>query len=119
MAFRSVRMRLFNMTNNSLTKTADHLDHGIYTDPFSPPSTIMPDQLAEWRGESGGDIPIIGSIGTGTQGTVDYRVDGPGDIVHFHWDNPAVGNTFFRFTPTNANGGPSDFVFFTLRFAFD
>ncbi len=78
MAFRSIRMRLFNMTNNSLTKTADHLEHGIFTDPFSPPPTIIPDQLAEWRAESGGDIPLIGSIGTGTEGSVDYRVDGLG-----------------------------------------
>lgn len=119
MAFRDVRMILFNMTNNSLTRVYEHLNHGIYTDPFSPPSTIVPDKRAEWRGESGGDIPIIGSVLTGTEGSVDYGVDGPGDIVHFYWDNPAVGKTEFRFSTSNVNGGPSDFVFFALSFAYD
>lgn len=110
MAFRSVRMRLFNMTSNSLTKTFEHLDHGIFTDPFSPPSTVVPDQLAEWRGESSGIL-------TGTQGRVEYTVDGSGDIISLAWDNPAAGNTFFGFTINN--NGPSDFVWFSLHFAFD
>lgn len=108
------------MTNNSLTMDGDpQLDHGEFTDHFSPPPTIIPDQLAEWRAESGGDIPIIGAIGTGTEGEVNYRVDGPGDKVTLQWDNPAVGNTFFGFTTANGNDGPSDFVFFYLHFAFN
>lgn len=120
MAFRSVRIRLFNMTSNTLTLTFTHLDHGIFTDQWFPPLTIAPDQLAQWRGESGGgDIPIIGNIGTGTEGNVDYKVDGLGDLIRFHWDNPAVGNTFFGFEATDAIGGPSDLTFFTLHFAFD
>lgn len=121
MAFREVRMRLFNMTSNTLLKINDHLDHGVFTDAFAPPPTIRSDELAEWRAESGGDIPIIGSIGTGTEGNVDYRVEGrPGDVVRFHWDNPTIGNTFFGFEVTDANGGlSSDFTFFALHFGFD
>lgn len=120
MAFRSVRMRLFNMTNSSLIKIADHLEHGEFTNPFQPPTTILPDQMAEWRAESAGDIPIIGSILTGTEGIVDYQVDGSADKVRFEWANPAVGNTFFGFPPpTQSNGTPSDFVFFTIHFATD
>jgi len=110
---------MFNMTNSSLTKVGDHLDHGDFTAPFFPPQTIIPDQLAEWRGESAGDVPIIGSILTGTEGTVDYQVDGRSDRVHFGWVNPAVGNTFFDFPgPRDANG-PSDFVFFPIHFGTD
>src|SRR5436190_7068902 len=101
MAFREVRMRLFNMSGGSLVKINDHLDHGVFTDTFAPPPAITSDQLAEWRAESGGDIPVIGSVGTGTEGNVDYRVEGPGDVVRFHWDNPAVGNTFFGFEVTD------------------
>jgi Aegerolysin len=120
MAFRSVRMELFNMTSDTLTKTSEKLDHGEFTNPFQPPQTISPGQLAEWRAESGGVIPIIGSIGTGTEGSVDYEVSGKGDRIRFEWDNPAVGNTFFRFSPpTRADGGPSDFVFFATHIALD
>jgi hypothetical protein len=117
MSFRNVKMRVFNMTSHSLTKIAEHLEHGEFTDPFSPPDTIMPDQFGEWRAESAGDIPIIGSILTGTEGSVDYQVDGREDRIHFEWTNPAVGNTFFGFPPpTQANGGPSEFIFFPLHF---
>jgi hypothetical protein len=112
MAFRTVRIRLFNMTNNSLTMEGDHLDHGEFTDHFSPPPTIIPDQLAEWRAESAGFM-------TGTEGEVTYTVDGTGDKVNLGWDNPAVGKTTFPYGITNANDGPSDFVFFTLHYAFD
>ncbi|WP_448283008.1 hypothetical protein [Phormidesmis priestleyi] len=101
------------MTNSSLTKIADHLEHGEFTNPFQPPTIILPDQKAEWRAESAG-------IFTGTEGSVDYQVDGSGDKVHFEWDNPAVGNTFFGFPPpTQTNGTPSDFVFFTIHLATD
>jgi hypothetical protein len=120
MAFRSVRMALFNMTSDTLTKTRDHLDHGEFTNPFQPPQTISPDQLADWRAESAGDIPIIGSIGTGTEGSVDYEVIGQGDLIHFGWSNPALGKTVFTFPPPHrADGSPSDFVFFATSFALD
>jgi len=108
------------MTNSSLTKIADHLEHGEFTNSSQPPTIILPDQMAEWRAESAGDIPIIGSILTGTEGSVSYQVDGSGDKVHLEWDNPAVGNTFFGFPPPlQTNGTPSDFVFFTIHFATD
>jgi hypothetical protein len=113
-------MELFNMTSDTLTKTSDHLVHGEFTNPFQPPQTISPDQLADWRAESAGDIPIIGSIGTGTEGSVDYEVIGQGDRIHFEWSNPAVGKTVFSFPPpTRADGSPSDFVFFATSFALD
>lgn len=121
MAFRSVRMELFNMTSHTLTKTREHLDHGEFTNPFQPPQTISPGQKVEWRAESGGDIPIIGSIGTGTEGSVDYEVIGQGDRVHFGWSNPTIGKTVFTFPPpARADGSrPSDFVFFATAFAID
>lgn len=113
MAFRSVRMRLFNMTSNTLRKTEDHLDHGEYVDSFGLPETIVPDQLAEWQAESK-DLSVL----TGTEGNVDYQVDDRGDKIHLEWTNPAVGNTFFGYgRPFQADGSPSaDFVFFTLHF---
>ena len=47
MAFRSVRMRIFNMSGASLAKTGDQLDHGEFTDSFQPPETIAPNQPAD------------------------------------------------------------------------
>jgi hypothetical protein len=103
-------MRVFNMTSRSLTKIGDHLDHGEFTEPFFPPQTIVPDQRGEWRAESAGIL-------TGTEGSVDYQVEGRGDRIHLSWDNPTVGNTFFDFPTPTQGGGPSDFVFFPLHFA--
>ncbi|MDQ6868707.1 MAG: hypothetical protein M3178_09990 [Pseudomonadota bacterium] len=113
MAFRSVRMRVFNMTSVPLTKTRDHLVVGEFTNPFQPPQTISPGQLAEWRAESAGVLQ-------GTEGNVFYEVIGQGDRIQFEWTNPAVGNTFFKFSPpTRPDGSPSDFVFFATHIALD
>jgi hypothetical protein len=121
MAFRSVRMRVFNMTSSPLILTTPPgaLQHGRITK--DPPTVIDPDQFGEWEAESDGDIPIIGSIGTGTEGSLTYSVNGHGDTIHLFWDNPAVGNTFFGYeTPHGPGGGPSaDFKFFTLHIARD
>jgi len=113
MAFRSVRMRVFNMTSVPLTKTRDHLVVGEFTNPFQPPQTISPGQLAEWRAESAGVLQ-------GTEGNVFYEVTGQGDRIQFEWSNPSVGKTVFKFPPpTRADGSPSDFVFFATAFALD
>ena len=80
----------------------------------------MPDQLAEWRVESGGEgIPIIDTFLQGTEGWVEYKIDSTGDKIRLGWDLPAVGRTGFPHSITGANGGPSDFVWFTLHLAFD
>ena len=105
MAFRSVRMRVFNMTTSRLILTGppNPLQHGRITK--DPLEVINPDQFGEWEAESDGDIPIIGSVGTGTEGSLTYSVDGHGDTIHLFWDNPAVGNTFFGYeTPHGAEG---------------
>jgi hypothetical protein len=120
MPFRTVRMTLFNMTNDSLDKTSDHLDHGAFTDPFQPPQEILPDQFGQWRAESDGVIPILGSLLTGTDGSVDYVVRNKGDQIHFDWDNPAVGKTTFKFpAPIGAANASSDYVFFPIHIALD
>jgi hypothetical protein len=106
-------MRLFNMTSDPLVKISEHLDGGEFTNPFQPPQTILPGQFGEWRAESAG-------IGTGTEGSVDYEVEGKGDRIHFGWDNPAVGKTTFPSTPpTRADGSPSDYVFFAIHLGLD
>ena len=109
MAFRSVRMRLFNMTSNTLTKVADQLNHGEYS--FAPPATIVQGQRAEWQAESEDSTFLVGTVGN-----VDYRVDGRGDRIKMGWDNSAVGPTRFPVS-IEADGRPSDFVFFTLHLA--
>src|SRR5262245_41298410 len=105
MAARSVRMRVFNLTSASFQFAGSNVDHGEITAP--PPQTVAPGQLAEWRAESSG-------IATGTEGSVDYSIEGHQGRLHFGWDNPFVGNTFFDIPAVG-----SEFAVFTLRFAYD
>lgn len=121
MSFRSVRMMIFNMTTSPFDRVAVQIKHGEITSSFPPPLAILPGQGVEWRVESGGSIPIVGSILTGTEGSVDYEVRGKGDKIHFAWDNPAeLSNTSFDFEPVvRADGSTSDYVFFATHLAFD
>jgi Aegerolysin len=121
MAFRSVDMNLFNMTNHPLKLAATNLSHGIFVAPFAP-QIVTPDGWAEWRSESGGDIPIIGSIATGVQGTLDYTIEDAEANIHFEWVNPASGKLIINFPPPTLNptgGGVSDFVFFATVIVLD
>jgi hypothetical protein len=122
MAFRSVRMRVFNMTTSRLILTVPPgaLQHGRVTK--DPPTLLDPDQFGEWEAESDGDIPIIGSVATGTEGSLTYSVDGHGDTIHLFWDNPAVGPARFQHWTPHGPGGEelsADFKFFPLHIAID
>lgn len=114
MASRSVHMTILNTTDFALRKIKSNLCHGEFTEPFGFPETIPPGGSGVWQAESDGVIPILGSIATGTEGWVKYRVvssipniPDPGDMVLFYWDNPFVGNTFFGFKIATQNIKPS------------
>jgi hypothetical protein len=67
--------RLQNRTPYTLTLTDSGLDHGQWTDGgLNPPPNIAPGATVAWQSESGGDIPVIGSVGTGTEGHVTYSI---------------------------------------------
>jgi len=110
MPFRSVRLRIDNMTSSTLA-VAWALN-GEFTGGWSPPQTIAPNEARECRAESDG-------VGTGTSGWIRFQ---PGDptFVSIAWDNPAVGNTFFEFEITDLHGKPDPntaFTFFPRHFA--
>ena len=118
MATRSFRVMLTNKTGFSLVKVGDHLDHGEWTDPWFPPDTIAAGEVRGWQSESGGDIPILGSIATGTEGWVKYRIEGGnGDEIFIHWNNPFIGATTADGRVTETFGGTQsqDFGLFATR----
>ncbi len=79
MPARSTRVTLHNRTPFTLTLTNSGLDHGDWTPGgWTPPPSIAPGTTVGWQSESGGDIPIVGSIGTGTEGHVKYGIEGTG-----------------------------------------
>lgn len=100
MSARSFDLYFINDTDFTLVRQGDgHLCHGEWS--TQPPDTIAPHTSVHWRSQSGGDIPIIGSIATGTEGWVRYRSTVPnseykGDIVYVYWDNPFHGTTHAR-----------------------
>lgn len=100
MSARSFDIYFINETEFTLVRLdAGHLCHGEWS--TEPPQTIAPHSSAHWRSQSGGDIPLIGSIATGTEGWVRYRSTVPnseykGDIVYVYWDNPFHGTTHAR-----------------------
>ena len=55
---------------------ADNLDHGEWADgslPSQAAGNSAPGQSGHYQAESGGDIPILSSIMTGTEGWVIFR----------------------------------------------
>jgi len=82
------------------------LCHGQWTaGGWQPPSQIQCQTHGAWQSESGGKIPIIGDIATGTEGWIKYEISpNPADpcagsaekgprnreLVYIHWDNPYV-----------------------------
>jgi hypothetical protein len=98
---RSTRITLSNNTLFTLTLVGSaQLCHGKWTAGWQPPPAhIQSKTSGSWQSESGGDIPIIGDIATGTEGWVKYEItagpasaDGPPtpELVYVHWDNPYV-----------------------------
>lgn len=67
----------------------------------------------KWGSQSGGDIPLFGSIGTGTEGWVRYKasvapsqpvfggaaLEPATEVLTIIWDNPFVGETQFSWAP--------------------
>ena len=97
MAARSTRVTVRNQTNATLHHIDDLLEHGVWTDPLSPPAEIKPGATMWWQSESDG-------LATGTEGHARYAVVGSNDIVTFHWDNPFVGANFYEQSVTGPFG---------------
>jgi hypothetical protein len=89
---RSTKITLSNNTDFTLALIANgaQLCHGKWTDGWPPPPALIPSKThGSWQSESGGDIPIIGNIATGTEGWVKYVLTPtPPELVYIHWDNP-------------------------------
>lgn len=73
MATRSIRINLHNYTGFILVKVKDELPDGEWTK--NPPDIISNSDTIAIGSESGGDIPILGSIATGTEGSMQYTID--------------------------------------------
>jgi hypothetical protein len=121
MPARTIRVILHNETPFSLNKIEDHLDHGEWTNPWRPPQKIFTNTVAEWRSESGGDIPVVGSVGTGTEGNVRYNIDdGHNSSIYIHWNNPFAGtnkyhqhtNEGYELFHTGGSGDDAEVIFF-------
>ncbi len=106
MPARTVRIQFTNNTPFDLHWMDDHLDHGEWTDPWFPSKwkTIpgresgKPPTTAEWRSESGGGVPVVGSVGTGTAGWAKFAIDDPAignGVIYIHWSNPFIGNVTY------------------------
>ncbi|MEQ1407758.1 hypothetical protein ABK249_22825 [Neorhizobium sp. Rsf11] len=73
---RIITCTIKNTGNGDLSWVADHLDHGVWSDGKAPTeraNVIAPGREGMFESRDGGDIPIIGSIATGTEGWVLYR----------------------------------------------
>lgn len=86
MAARTVHCFFKNLTDQTLSRESEHLEHGIYTEPTFPPQTIAPGAVGEWRSESDGFM-------TGTEGRARYRIasEGGTEFIDLWWDNPFIG----------------------------
>jgi hypothetical protein len=93
-ADRSVQVVFRNHSDQTLTLERAELAHGKWTK--EPPRTIGPHKQVDWASGSGGDVPIFGSIGTGTEGRAVYRLhDTTHQKVELHWDNPFEGSNSY------------------------
>ncbi len=84
MPARSTAVILRNQTLFPLTLADSGLDHGEWSDGFSPPAIIAAGATYGWQSESAG-------IATGTEGHVNYNIVGLGKTLYIYWDNPFVG----------------------------
>ena len=74
MSARSTKVTLQNKTSCTLALMDSGLDHGVWSDGLNPPAAVAAGATAVWQSESGGDIPIIGNVGTGTEGHVKFSI---------------------------------------------
>lgn len=73
MPARKISYTLSNKGTGDLIWVNDYLEHGEWTEGMLPSQStgrVKPGEKKTFASESGGDIPIIGSIGTGTEGWV-------------------------------------------------
>jgi len=105
MAARLFHCTVHNRGTGNIQWLEDHLDHGVWQDPpSSTVRTILPGQSGEFQAESGGDIPIIGNIATGTEGWLilsTYGSDSIGNaaqmFIRIFWNVP-----YWHTTPAEA-----------------
>ncbi|RWO54662.1 hypothetical protein [Mesorhizobium sp.] len=116
MTARLFRCTIKNSGQAPIRWVKDHLDHGEWAEgslPSQAAGLINPGQSGHYQAESGGDIPILSSIMTGTEGWVAFRTTNTSGtseffkISHFlpYW-SPRRGASVetMRFDPTIAPG---------------
>jgi hypothetical protein len=101
MPARLFHINLRNLGAADIDWVEDHLDHGEWADPWLPSTTaksIKPGAVGSWESESGGDLPIIGNVFTGTEGRVVFRTrsgddtDNHEEWIRIHWSAPYIGS---------------------------
>lgn len=76
MTARLFRCNIKNSGGAPIFWLSDHLDHGEWAEeslPSQTAGTINPGQTGHYQAESGGDIPLLSSLMTGTEGWVAFR----------------------------------------------
>lgn len=106
MAARSVHVFFKNLTDETLSRVDEGLDHGIYTDPWFPPQAIAPGAVGEWQTESDG-------LFTGTEGHAKYTISNGQtfEFVEVKWDNPYIGRNGSSIGITQDFSGETSKVF--------
>ena len=87
----SVTSTFVNNSGSALIGISDQLDHGVWTNNNVPPSRIEAGETVSWESESDG-------VATGTEGEVQYEIEGTSITMNVHWDDPFVGSNSFDIT---------------------
>lgn len=82
-ASRSVAAKLENATQETLHQTTTTLSHGVWT--AKPTGQVKPGATAAWSSESSGFM-------TGTEGAVEYSIEGATPTCRLTWNNPFIGS---------------------------
>ncbi|MQA87487.1 MAG: hypothetical protein GEV03_23390 [Streptosporangiales bacterium] len=82
-ASRSVAALLENKTQATLRQVSNTLAHGVWA--AKPPAEVAPGTTARWSSESSGFM-------TGTEGSVDFAIEGAATPCRFSWNNPFIGS---------------------------
>src|SRR5262245_11513353 len=86
MTARLFRCNIKNTGGAPIRWVDDHLDHGNWAEgslPSQAAGLINPGQTGHYQAESGGDIPILSSLMTGTEGWVIFRTTDIGGMTEF------------------------------------
>ncbi len=87
----SVTSTFVNNSGSALIGIGGQLDHGEWTNNNKPPARIEAGETVSWESESDG-------IATGTEGEVQYQIEGTSITMNLHWDDPFVGSNSFDIT---------------------